>query len=280
MRTLHGVFEVAVDERGVPTRMFGVAQDITARRRAEEALQRAYADLQCLNRRKDEILATVSHEVRTPLVAVKNAVSSLAKGRAGAINAQQARLLAIISEQIGRMNGLLDDLLDAHTLESGCMTFALAEGDLGEMIRDVNAGFRGVIEAKGLSLELELPSGPLRARFDHGRLGQVLLNLLCNAVKFTPERGAITVRAHAEPGMVGFAVVDTGCGMPAEALPRLFDKFFQVDGGLSRQVGGTGLGLPICKQIVEDGHGGRIWVESEPGRGSTVTVAIPIDRPA
>lgn len=237
-------------------------------------LESQNAQLVKLSRLKDEFLSTVSHELRTPLAAIKNAASILNKRSAGPLNENQARFVGMIQEHVGRLRGLVDDILDLQKIESGHVHARLAEGDLDLTLRTVAESYALMIEARQVTLTIT--ATPLRARYDAGLVGQVVLNLLSNAAKFTPPGGAIALRCWREGGEARVSVTDTGVGVPEQELERIFLKFVQVGDRLSGESGGTGLGLAICKQLIEDGHGGRIWAESRPGQGSTFTFALPL----
>lgn len=243
-------------------------------RRMEAALLEAYQELQRLDAAKDEFVSTVSHELRTPLTAILNAASILQKPQAGALTDVQARFVGLLAEQANRLNRLVDDLLDLQKIETGNQSFRLEPLDVRGLVREVVGSYAHVLETRRLGLSLALGDEPLVARAEAETLGRVLLNLLSNAAKFTPEGGHVTVRAGREGAMVTLTVEDTGAGIPEADLERVFQKFARVDGSLTRQVGGTGLGLSICKQIIEQGHGGRIWA-TRPACGTALHVALP-----
>jgi signal transduction histidine kinase len=169
------------------------------------------------------------------------------------------------------MNRLIEDLLDVTRVEAGRLQLDRKPQDLVRAIAEAVTLFEPAIAEKSIALREEIPDDLPPASVDAARIVQVLQNLVSNAVKFTPPGGEIAIRAAAENGEALIAVRDTGTGIPAEHLPRLFDRFWQATG--SRR-GGAGLGLAIAKGIIE-AHGGRIWVESEVGRGSTFTFALP-----
>jgi signal transduction histidine kinase len=153
--------------------------------------------------------------------------------------------------------------------------------DVRPLVLEVVNGYSPAFAERGIQVDVDLAAEPLTAKFDRDRLAQVLLNLLSNAAKFTPEGGRVTVRGgcDAETNTVRLAVADTGVGIPRADFPRIFEKFVQADASLTRQVGGTGLGLSICKTIVEGTHGGRLWVESTEGVGTTFHLALPAQAP-
>jgi signal transduction histidine kinase len=251
------------------------AADELARRDAELSRQAA-EEQRRLSHQKDEFVSIVSHELRTPLAAIKSASSILTKERAGPLTPDQARFLAMIQDQTQRLNRLVDDLLDMRQLELGSMAYERNDQDLGLLLEDLADEFRHVAQSRGLELTVETPDEPIWARIDRHRLGQVFLNLLSNAAKFTPAGGRLALGAKVEGEVARLTLTDSGVGIAPEDLERIFHKFSQVESSLNRQVGGSGLGLAICRAIVEEGHGGRIWAESQPGRGSMFVVELPL----
>ncbi|MFN3430576.1 MAG: sensor histidine kinase, partial [Candidatus Sericytochromatia bacterium] len=258
----------------------GVAYADAARQAHELQLQRdalelAHQESERLGRMKDEFLSVVSHELRTPLAAIRNAASILRKHRAGSLNETQARFVTMIEEHVLRLTVLVDDILDLQKLEHGAFRANLVHQGLNATIRGVALSYAPVVEGRQLRFELELADEPLDAPFDAHLIGQVFLNLLSNASKFTPPGGTIRVRTWREGQEVCVAVIDTGVGIAEEHHQRIFQKFVQVGDGLSRESGGTGLGLAICRQLLHEAHGGRLWLESRLGEGSTFAFALP-----
>ncbi len=270
--TLKPVF----DEQGRVEWLIPEGRDITERKRLEEALQQQFERRQELDRLKDSFLSAVSHELRTPLGSIKGYAEFLADEIAGPLNPQQMEFVRQLDRGVHRLEYLVDDLLDLARLEAGTFRLSLAEGDLAEQVReDVDALYPQACESR-LRLEVQLPMEPVRLRMDGQRIGQVLTNLLQNAIKFTPAKGIIQVHVDREPGGVRCSVRDSGIGIPPEDLPILFQRFTQLESGRKKGCG-TGLGLSICKAIVE-AHGGEIGVESTLGKGSTFWFTLP-DRP-
>jgi PAS domain S-box-containing protein len=278
-RWLEVVARRALDPHGAFIGVLGTMKDVTESKAAQEDLERAHAELLRLNLVKDEFVSTVSHELRSPLTAIKNAISILARPQAGPLTEVQARYVGVLAEQAGRLNRLVDDLLDLQQLETGSLSVVLDAGDVRGVAQDAARGFAPVLEAKRIQLELAIDPAPLWARFDRDRMAQVVINLLANAAKFTPEGGRVTLRAAAHGGAVMLAVLDSGPGIAPDDVARIFEKFVRLDNGHGGRVEGTGLGLAICKKIVEVGHGGRIWVESTPGAGAAFFVSLPAGEP-
>ncbi len=238
----------------------------------ERSLQDANRRLQELAVLKDEFVAKVSHELRTPLTSIKEGLNLLLDNALGETTADQRDFLSTMDQDIDRLTDLISNMLDIAKIEAGRMRLARRRLGLHEVVSAVVPSIQRL--AGGRTIQVDGPTD-LETYGDRNRLIQVLSNLLSNAVKFTPEDGRITVRALRLGGEVGFAVQDTGAGMAPEDLARLFQKFSQVGPQDPARPRGTGLGLVVCKELVEL-HGGRIEVESEPGRGTTFTVRLPV----
>jgi len=243
---------------------------------------RDITELAKVDQMKTEFVSMVSHELRTPLTSIKGYVDLVVDGKAGEINETQREFLGIVQSNTDRLVALINDLLDVSRIESGKIHLNITVVPIDGLIREVATSLRNQIEEKKLSLELAIPREPIKVRGDCARISQVLTNLLSNAYKFTPEGGKISVCAKATDGRVQVDVTDTGIGISDQDQKKLFTKFFRADSTITREVGGTGLGLNIAKSIVEM-HGGKIWVESEVGKGSTFSFTLPaavsIERP-
>ena len=235
-------------------------------------LEAKIAELDRLERIRIDFVANVSHELRTPLTSIKGFVETL---RDGALKdpADAARFLEIIRKHTDRIIALVDDLLTLSQVEGTGPALRLAPTDLADLLEEVAEGFRKRCEAKRLDLRLDLQR-PARLDADRDRLAQVFGNLLDNAVKYTPEGGAVAVSLASEGGGWKVQVADTGIGIPVEHLPRIFERFYRVDKARSREMGGTGLGLSIVKHIVQ-AHGGTVDASNPPGRGTLFTVRLP-----
>ncbi|MCK4734383.1 MAG: hypothetical protein KAT65_18150, partial [Methanophagales archaeon] len=177
-------------------------------------------------------------------------------------------MLDIIVRNIARQTNLVNDLLDLPRIESGRMVLKFERESLDSVIADSIESVKHAASEKGIKLNVELPEGLSSVKGDREKLTQVVINLLNNAIKFTPRSGEISIKAREFNGQVEVKVSDTGIGIPPEDLEKVFDKFYQVDSTLTREAGGTGLGLAICKGIIE-AHNGHIMAESELGKGST-----------
>ena len=236
--------------------------------------QEAQLEAEEANRLKTQFLANMSHELRTPLNAVINFAYLLSMGTQGPLTEGQEDMLQRIGSAGHHLLNLINDILDLAKIESGRLDLYLEDVELPEIVSSVMSTAIGLIKGKELELRQEVPDDIPLVLADHGRIRQVLLNLVSNAAKFT-EEGHILVQAKANGKMVIVSVADTGIGMAAEDIPKAFAEFIQIDGGMTRKVGGTGLGLPISKRFVEM-HGGEMWVESEIGQGTTFFFTLPV----
>ncbi|WP_374574431.1 ATP-binding protein [Phenylobacterium sp.] len=226
------------------------------------------------NQAKSAFLATMSHEIRTPL----NGVLGMAQAmNADALTPAQRERLAVIRESGETLTAILNDVLDLAKIEAGQLLLETIAFELGDVLGASRAAFAAVAARKGLSLTLDIDEDAAGTyRGDPTRLRQVIHNLISNAVKFT-ETGAIVVRARRRDGWLDLSVSDTGIGVPADQLEKLFGKFVQLDASTTRRHGGTGLGLAICRDLCAL-MGGTIRVESTPGEGSTFTASLPFAR--
>ncbi|MBN2003001.1 MAG: GAF domain-containing protein [Anaerolineae bacterium] len=239
---------------------------------------RLFEQVQRANEAKTEFVSFVSHELKQPMTSMKGYTDLLMKGIGGELNEQQMQFLQVIRSNVGRMDQLVQSLLDISRIESGRLKLEMGEVVPEEMISEAVQAFEPTINAKNqqilVNIEPNLPS----IIGDRGRLLQVLTNLISNANKYTPEGGRISLRADRwmdnNTAYVRWSVQDTGIGMTPEELERLFTKYFRSSNAAVRSVQGTGLGLVITRSIIEM-HGGQIWVESEYQKGSTFSFAIP-----
>jgi len=245
-------------------------------RQEREALERARTAAEAANRAKSVFLANMSHELRTPLNAILGFSEMMAGGLYGPISEEQRSRLSRIQANGQTLLGLLNDVLDLARIEAGKAQLVRNEVDLGPLLRTVAASLEPDVRRKALDLRVQAPSTLPRLRTDVDRLQQVVRNLLSNAVKFT-EQGQITVLAEPAPERVGWVriiVADTGIGIPAGALDRIWDEFYQVNPARGPRRAGAGLGLPISRRLVEL-LGGEIRVESQERAGSRFTVDLP-----
>jgi signal transduction histidine kinase len=249
-----------------------------ANRRLEETnreLAEANAKLRELSAMKEEFLALTTHDLRSPLTVISGVINFFTSGRLGELSPEQRNMVSMMERNTQSLIELVNDLLDASKLESGTMRLELAPVRLGELIAELRETMLPMAREKEIALEDATPAGLPPARADRPKLRRVLVNLLTNALKFTPRGGRVELSARAEGRMLRVSVADTGVGIQPEDLARLFDKFEQARSRATRGEKGTGLGLYITRQLVEL-HGGRIEVTSEVGRGSTFSFTIPI----
>jgi signal transduction histidine kinase len=228
---------------------------------------------------KDDFISTVTHELRTPLTSIR-AFSEILHDHSDIEPAEQQRFLGLIIKESERLTRLINQVLDLAKLESGMAEWHPAELDLREIVKDAVSATSALFAARNVSVRTSLADRVATVRADRDRLMQVLLNLLSNAVKFcAPDNGRVEVRLSAEGDRVRVDVEDNGIGISPENQALIFEKFRQVGDTLTDKPSGTGLGLPICRRII--GHfGGRLWVESVPGRGSVFSFTLPASLPA
>ena len=241
--------------------------------RMNDELRRVYGELETASRHKSEFLANMSHELRTPLNAIIGFSQVLRQRLFGEINEKQDEYLDDILSSGNHLLSLINDVLDLSKVEAGQVELEIAAFSLREALERGVVMVRERAVKKGVQLSLELAPDVDILRGDARRLRQVVFNLLSNAVKFTPAGGSVTVTTARVDGEVQVSVSDTGPGIALADQERIFDEFQQTDVGV-QQGEGTGLGLALSKRLVEL-HGGRIWVESEPGRGSRFVFALP-----
>jgi PAS domain S-box-containing protein len=242
-------------------------RDITERKKAEDALRE-------LDRMKSEFIATVSHELRTPLQSIMGFTKLMVQGKVPDPIAQ-TRFLETIDKESERLAELIGDLLDISRLESGKFVLKRQRLSLRDTIRSAIYELSSFIKEKAILIVDNIPAGLPEIEVDERRIKQVLINLISNAIKFSSEDSEITVNAQATHNEILVQIIDQGIGISTEALPNLFQRFYQIDGSNTRIRGGLGLGLYITKQIVE-AHGGRIWVESKLDKGSTFSFTLPL----
>jgi len=238
-------------------------------------LESAGQRMQEMNALRSNFVSTVSHELRTPLTAIRAYVDTVLGAQPAEMSQEQlARFMGIISEEAERLTRLIESLLDLNRFDSGNMKMARQSVDLAEVFEETARLLQPVAQAARIALKVEIGAADTRADGDRDQLRQLALHLGSNAVKFTPPGGSVTLSLTGDDRDVTMVVRDTGIGIPEPMLEKIFERFFQVDSSLVRRYGGTGLGLAICKSIVE-WHGGRIFAESQPEKGSTFTVVLP-----
>jgi signal transduction histidine kinase/DNA-binding response OmpR family regulator len=224
---------------------------------------------------KNEFVSTVSHELRTPLTSIKGYVDLILDGSAGDINEMQQEFLGIVKENSDRLVELINEMLDISRIESGRVHLRVEPLKMAESIAGAVDTFRAVLQQTDRTIEVQLPDNLPLVVADRDRVGQVLINLISNAIKYSPGGGQVTIAATHAGEFVTVSVTDQGLGISREDQKRLFTKFYRVDTAMTREIGGTGLGLSICKTIIEL-LGGEIGCKSKPGQGSTFWFSLPV----
>lgn len=259
-----------------------------------EEIKDTNTKLEKLERLKSEFTSIVSHELRTPLTAIKNSLDILLSGKTGDITSAMDKFLNLAKRNVTRLSGIINDLLDLTKVEAGKMDFRFEKGDINSPVEFVKNTFENLAKEKNIELKLEAQKDIAQTYFDSQRIEQVVTNLVSNAVKFTNENGKIIVKTETvraddldksqiidvqNPSFyenyIKVSVSDSGIGIAPEDTSKVFDKFQQIENSLNRKNGGTGLGLPIAKQLIES-HKGYIWVESELNVGTIFSFIIPI----
>jgi len=262
------------DASGAIVRWFGTNTDITEHQRLEEELRSLSVELSVMNRRKDEFLATLSHELRNPLAAVRTSLALMKSAQDDAALVRQAR--AAMERQVTQMTRLLDDLLDVSRITRDRLTLKPGPMDFATVVAQAVEVCRPVFDNASVNLTVEVSPGPLHAHGDAARLEQVVSNLLTNAAKYTPEGGHVWLTVEAAGRDATLIIRDTGVGIPADMLSRVFELFTQVDDHAEVSQTGLGIGLSLVRRLVEM-HGGQVTAHSEgAGRGSTFVVRLPV----
>ncbi|HIC95559.1 TPA: HAMP domain-containing protein [Candidatus Bipolaricaulota bacterium] len=245
--------------------------------RLGEAFNRMAASLKRSEELRRRMIADISHELRTPLTVIRGGLEALRDG----VFSPTSERLAELDEEARLLDRLVEDLHELALAEAGELRLERGPTDLVKLIERLAGRVRGRLEKRGIELKVELPPGLPKLELDSDRIEQVLHNLLANAERYTPEGGRITISVADRPEEVLVSVTDTGKGISPEELPYIFERFYRGGGSLSHRAaprgrgrGGAGLGLAIAKGLVE-AHGGRIWAESEPGKGTKVSFALP-----
>jgi two-component system cell cycle sensor histidine kinase PleC len=285
MRNIRFMGRAVRDQRGQSVRIVGVAQDITERRRGEDELRHALDRAEAANRTKSEFLATMSHELRTPMNAILGFTEIMEMELFGPLsNERYQDYVRLIHKSGEHLLHLINAILDLSKAEQGMIELRDELVEIAETARACRRLLQTQADAKGITVTLDLPDQPVPPLWaDELRVRQILLNLLSNALKFTPDHGTVILRIRREPddsghdGGLMLEVADTGIGMRAEDIPIALAKFGQIDSSHSRRYDGTGLGLPLTQRLIEL-HGGTLKILSTPDIGTTIVVTFPPER--
>ncbi len=245
--------------------------------RTRDELTQAIGELKKSQAARNRLFANISHEFRTPLTLIKGPIEQLI---AGELRGEELEQYQLIRRNCTRLLQLVNQLLDLSKIESGEMKLHAYEFDLIRLSRNTFAAFESTAKRRGMNLTLDAPAEPLIGWFDRDCFEKILTNLLSNAFKFTPDGGDVSLTVRRTPDLSNvaeIAVADSGIGIPADKLDKIFDRFFQVDSSQTREHEGTGIGLALTKELVEL-HKGEISVTSQPGRGSSFVVRLPLDK--
>jgi signal transduction histidine kinase len=270
------IAETTVDGK---TTYFGTVRDMTERVESEKELVQAKLDAEISNLVKSEFLANMSHELRTPLNAILGFSDALKASVFGELaNDKQKEYVENIHESGGHLLDLITDILDVSAIEAGNLDLHEERVLLSDIAESSIRLVQPNADQGNIRLVNMMRGNDHSVYVDERRVKQILVNLLSNAIKFTPDDGEVTLGAHCrQDGCLALSVTDTGIGMDASGLAKAMEKFGQIENDLTPIQKGTGLGLPLSKNLIE-AHGGEIEIESAPGRGTTVTICIPKDR--
>ena len=259
-----------------------------------EEIKKTNTKLEKLERLKSEFISIVSHELRTPLTAIKNSLEICLSGKAGEVSLIMDKFLNMAKRNVTRLSGIINDLLDLSKVEAGKMDFKFEKANINTPVEFIKNTFENLAKEKNITLELEKDDNLELTYYDNQRIEQVMSNLISNAIKFTNENGKIVIRTEKITSdsidksklttadntvfynnYIKISVQDNGIGIAQEDQKKVFDQFQQIENSLNRKNGGTGLGLPIAKQLIE-AHRGFIWVDSVPNSGTTFSFVVPV----
>ncbi|MCQ9204832.1 MAG: cell wall metabolism sensor histidine kinase WalK [Omnitrophica bacterium] len=257
---------VMKDGQGNTSYIICSAQDITAHKRAEEK-EKEVIDM------KAKLTSMVSYDLRTRMAAIYTGIYLILDGKVGVITDKQKHILGIAQRNLDKVTHLINNFLDFRKLEADTAGFVMEECDINEVVKEVHQEMKPLVEGKGLTFKLELSKKLPRIQFDRDRIAQVLINLISNAINFT-EKGTITITTQLDKKGVSVSVVDTGIGIGKKDIQRIFLSFEHIYHPNFKGLRGTGLGLAVCREIIEK-HKGKIWVDSQAAKGSTFHFVLP-----
>ncbi len=268
---------------GKPYGVQSIVRDITERKRMIEEsekyqweIEQQNIKLKELDRMKSDFLNVVSHELRTPMTSIKGYVQMLSMGSLGGITAEQKESFEVVLRNINRLNCFIQDVLDLSQLKSGTMGFVTEETNVKKLIDEVKEAMQSSAGLKNIKINRELEENLPSLNIDSERIKQVIINLINNAIKFSPDGSIINIKAKKNVDDILFEVQDFGCGISKDKQAKIFDTFYQVDSSMKRSFGGAGLGLSISKNIIH-AHKGKIWVESNLNEGSIFRFTLPVE---
>lgn len=265
----------AIENSQLYTELFNSHQDLERRvKERTHELARLNEELQHLNKVKSDFVSAVSHELRTPLTSIKGYASILMTGKLGEVTPSQKERLKKIDKHSNSLTRLVNNLLDIARIESGRVQMDIKELSIKEVLDSTVDIISPQIKEKNISLKINIKTKSDKIKADSSQLERVFVNLIGNAVKFTPEKGKIIISCQDKKDSVEFSVEDTGIGIPSDDVNKVFQEFFRADNALDQKVKGTGLGLSLVKKIIE-AHRGKIWVQSELGKGARFSFTIP-----
>jgi signal transduction histidine kinase len=267
--------QVVETERNGQSACLTLLRDITERKKAEEKIRKANEKLKEYNQLKDEFVSTASHELRTPLSITMGAIRLVLDEIPGQIVEEQRDVLAMAMESVKRLSRIVNSLLTISKIESGTLDLQKTVVNICELIKDTVSNYEPLAQDNGLRLDCKVPEQSVDICLDPDKFKEVLINLISNSIKFTPEGGWIKVICTEQDKEILVSIQDSGVGIAKEDIPKLFDKFTQFGRKAGPGEKGTGLGLAIAKKLVEI-HGGNIKVESEVGQGTIFTISLPL----
>jgi len=263
-------------EINVAASLFGRRkQSMEQNESCQKTTEEQIIQLKKLDKIKSNFLSVTSHELRTPMSVIKGYIQMMLKGNLGTISNEQKKALDIVLRHSNRLDALIQDILDISRLESGTMKFVPERTSVKNMVEQTIETIQSIADIKNIKISISLEENTPDLIIDQERVKQVIVNLLNNAIKFSCEGSIITIFVRKTKDYVLFEIQDFGRGIPKDKQDKIFEIFYQADSERDRKFGGVGLGLAISRGIIL-AHGGNIWVESEPGKGSTFRLTLPI----
>lgn len=247
-------------------------------KKSKKEISKQNITLKKLDKIKSNFLNITSHELRTPMSAIKGYIQMIMKLTLGNITDEQQKALEIVLRNINRLDNLIQDILDISRLESGAMKFISEKTDIPTLVNETIETMTFLASEKNIKINTHLESDLPKIIIDAGRIKQVMINIINNAIKFSKKDTQINLTIKKKDKFIRFKIEDQGKGIPKDKQKKIFDVFYQVDGGMDRKFGGVGLGLAICKGIILS-HGGEIWVDSTINKGSAFYFTLPLKSP-